>query len=824
MQIRKHLRITKALIYVLPMFVLFGCGVWEDFTTYFNLYYDTADIFQQAESKINQQKRELFSTDQQVVTPDVNQLLIKVVEKASQILQFHAKSGYVDDALLMLGKSFYYQQNYQKAYREFNELITKQPNSSLVLESKLWLGKTEMQLKEYTDGLATLNAVRDEAIKKGRDNITRDAYVEEIKYRITQNDYPSAVDLLKKFLDVAGSGETKAEVVYETAELYVKLGDLQSAIKNYELVQKYSPTFDVLYNTEMHLGEALRSSGDNENALKIYNKMISQNKYADSLSSIYLERAGTLVKLGRMDDALEQYRTVDTAYAKTPNSGMAMYSMAQLYEGYYKNLDSAEVYYNATASSTAPIDELTDARTQVELFKRYRDISGDLATAEKGLEYLNNPEAFVKDSIEYYSELAYLTNEKNRLQNFVNDTTKKRLAFQYDSSKVFASPQDSIKYVDSLLSRNQNPQNSQFPNQNSTQQTTQQPNQFPNQNGTQPYNQQPGQNQNQPSDQYPNRNGSQYPNQSQVTQNNQQQNQPLMNRKPPVRPTLPADSLKDEIVKYEFQKGNLLFSEFNLPDTAYVYYDDILKNHSGSQYEGRTLYAMGAYYLAKGDSVKADSLFNIVYNNYKNESIVNAAADKIHKPLIDINSDPLRIQYRSAETEMDSSKYDSSLSQFYSIYKKDPSSPIAAKALFATGWILENKLLLPDSAAAVYNILIKQFPRSVYATEVFPKVNIYNQELARMDKAYQDSVKLYASKGDSSRFKRESLQQFEEAQNIASMNQNNQQKLAVGNDDAVKNNQVKQNINDIIKNNSAAANPDTLIRVFNRGIRRKFKP
>ena len=41
-----------------------GCGIWGDFTTYFNLYYNTSDEFNKAEETIYEQKRDLFSTDE----------------------------------------------------------------------------------------------------------------------------------------------------------------------------------------------------------------------------------------------------------------------------------------------------------------------------------------------------------------------------------------------------------------------------------------------------------------------------------------------------------------------------------------------------------------------------------------------------------------------------------------------------------------------------------------------------------------------------------------------------------------------------------------
>ncbi len=787
MQFQNKLRLIKTLFFVLPMFYVIGCGVWEDFTTYFNLYYDTSDLFHRAEDKINLQHRGLFSVQEQNLAPDINQLLIKVVEKSSQLLQFHSKSIYVDNALIMLGKSFFYQQNYQKAYREFDELITKQPNSSLVLEAKLWLGKTQMQLKEYTNGLATLNAVREEAKKRGRDNIISDTYVEEIKYRISQNDYAGAVELLKQFLKIANNGEIKAEIVYNTALLYLTLGDTKSAISNFEMVSKYSPTYNILYNSQIELGKALRSSGEGEKSLVIYNKMISQDKYADSLAALYYQKAKTLVKLGKMDDALDQFRMLDTAYSRTVYSGLAKYNIAQLYEGYFKNLDSAEVYYNGVTTSAAPMEDILDSRDKMELFKNYRDISDKLAEEEKELNYLNNPDAFIKDSIAYYSELEYINNEKKRLSNFVDTTRGNNQNKMYDTSKYNDQKyRDSIKAAaGNILDTNQSYNKYQY-----------------------------------------NRNIQGAKSDSNMAQGNKlKEENSFFKKKPPVRPTVSADTLQQEIIKYEFQKGNLLFSEFNLPDTAYQYYDDILKNHPKSAYEGRTLYAMGLYYLTEGDSLKADSLFNLVYNNYKNESIVNAAADKLHKPLIDFNSDPLHIEYKLAEKDMDSSKYNASAEKFYKIFKSDRESQIAAQALYASGWILENKLNLLDSAAAVYDSLVKYYPKSVYAMEVSPKLSLYNQELAKMNLAYQDSIKYYASKGDSIKFKKVSLQQFEDNENLALINKTNQKTLISENELSNKQKKTNNTANtkELFKENSSAANPDTLIRIFNRGIRQNIK-
>jgi tetratricopeptide (TPR) repeat protein len=215
----------------------------------------------------------------------------------------------------------------------------------------------------------------------------------------------------------------------------------------------------------------------------------------------------------------------------------------------------------------------------------------------------------------------------------------------------------------------------------------------------------------------------------------------MTGKEPPVAPKLSVDSLQSLITKDRFELGNLFFTEFNIPDSAYTYYTKTLESNPNTNYKARTLYALGSYYLTKNDSVKADSLFNIIYTNYKGQSIVNAAANKLGKSLIDLNFDPAEDIYASAEKEMLDDKYDSSLVKFSVIYNQYPASPLAPKALYASGWILENKLDQLDSAAALYDSLKLKYPATIYANKISQKINIYNQEQQRLAKAREDSLK-----------------------------------------------------------------------------------
>jgi len=85
---------------LLPLLILLsGCSVWENFTTYFNLYYNADELYTKIEKQILDQKKDLFSIETATIPPAANADVQKLIEKCSAILQFSPNSSYVDDAL-----------------------------------------------------------------------------------------------------------------------------------------------------------------------------------------------------------------------------------------------------------------------------------------------------------------------------------------------------------------------------------------------------------------------------------------------------------------------------------------------------------------------------------------------------------------------------------------------------------------------------------------------------------------------------------------------------------------------------------------------------
>lgn len=626
--------------------LLSGCSLWSNFTTFFNLYYNTRDLFDQAEVEIKQQKRSIFSNEELTIPATANQNLSKVIEKSSKILQFDANTAFVDEALMMLGKSFYYQKNYQKAVRKFTELTSTQLKSEYFLEAQLWIAKCDMALRNSDKGLSELVSVREKAKTEGEDEIQAETYVEEIKYRIFKEEYAPAIELAKEFIKVNDDDVINAEVVYEIGRLYEKQNDFNMALDYYKQVPNYDPSYDVEVNSFIDLGKVLRKTGKPKEALDLFIDMKSENKYKEKYDVIELETGITYLELNEIDKAISTLEKVDTTYLQSSVIGIARLKLGEIFEYKMNNFDSAATYYQRAASSTAPKEYLTVAQQKDILFKKYKNLNEDVKNYSRLYTYALDTTVYIQDSIKYADSVTSI----RKIYEDVFDTTKGAV--------------------------------------------------------------------------------------------NTEMTQRINNLIKPVRPYQHPDTLRSYLLKAKYELANLYFTEFNLPDSAYAYYSDIINNYHNSPYESKTLFAIGSYYDSKGDSVTADSFYNIIYDKYKDQTnLVNAAAIKLNKPLIDTELDPAKELYSSAEKLMLNKNYKEAVKNFYNIYLEHPNSSYAPKALYTAGYILENDLILNDSAAAVYDTLFSKYSKTQYANSIAQKLNIYKMDKARQNQIAQDSLK-----------------------------------------------------------------------------------
>ena len=443
------------ILFLIQLFILNSCSVtnyikrgFENFTTYFNIYYNAAKIFDEAERELNLQQKDLFTT--KVFTPggNVTNKFVQVIEKCSKILQYHSNSSLVDDALFMIGKSYYYQKEYPSAIRKFTELITNFPESDYYLESKFWIARSYAQGIEFEKSLSLLNDVYLEAKNKKNKKVMSNSLLEILKIYFKKNDHDGIINIGNEFVKVSKDKNAIAQVYLLMGTSYAKLGQLDKAIENYQKVKKYTSDFYYQFKSQLELAKIFREKNEFEESKKILDYLSKETLFDEYKDYTELEYGYLYLSTGDTSEALKYFIKVDTSYSSKETGGIAQYELAGYLENVIGNLDSAKFYYDKSLRTQIPDDIKKIVQTKSSILNRYKNLWTGITNLEKQITLLktfpvdSTYQKFHEIEIDsaMLSDSAYLAD----LQQYFEE---KRIA---DSLYAIKLQQDSLRYKENL--------------------------------------------------------------------------------------------------------------------------------------------------------------------------------------------------------------------------------------------------------------------------------------------------------------------------------------------------------------------------------------
>jgi outer membrane protein assembly factor BamD (BamD/ComL family) len=201
------------------------------------------------------------------------------------------------------------------------------------------------------------------------------------------------------------------------------------------------------------------------------------------------------------------------------------------------------------------------------------------------------------------------------------------------------------------------------------------------------------------------------------------------------------DSLKARRETAANELAGLFFATINLPDSAEFWYLQIVQDDPKGRFVPRALYTL-AQIQAGRDSVASkpavDSLYREILRRFPKSDFAPEARRLLGLPPEVPAVDDAEKAYTRAEKLMVGGDSTAAVEDFKKLAREYPSSPLASRALYAAGWIYENRLFESDSAIAAYTRLMALYPASLYAARVSPKIGEVNQK--KKDAAAADSL------------------------------------------------------------------------------------
>lgn len=268
----------------------------------------------------------------------------KAIAKASKVLEFYSNSRWVDDALMLLGKCFYYRREYPKAQRKFEELIHLYPESNFVPEARLLLAKTFIGLQQFDEAERRFRALAiDDRIKN---KIQEEAAYELGGLYFEKGNYEMAEEEYRKTARESNDKLIRAMSYYRLGQCLIQLEQYEDAPRIFLKALDSSPNEDFASQTKYKLGESYSLIGNYKSAIKTFSDLLSKEMDEKRIPMIKFQLAENLRLNGDLEKAVEWYNEIIDEHKRTDASARSYFALAEIEEYINQDYEKAKEYYD----------------------------------------------------------------------------------------------------------------------------------------------------------------------------------------------------------------------------------------------------------------------------------------------------------------------------------------------------------------------------------------------------------------------------------------------------------------------------------------------
>jgi len=370
------------------LFIVLICaiGLTACKNVYYNTFYNAKHSYRLAD-----QTRKDSETPGSRITPAVYRELYKrVIAKASAVLELYPKSKWVDDALLLIGKSFYWREEYTDALTKYQELQQNFPTSDLTSETVYWQGLTLWALnltEEARFSFSFINEKEDPELFGLANLALANMEAESQNFTLAIESYQSLIAQLGKrnrLLPFAWQG---------IGNSLHQLGRPDEAMEAYRNVLKSKPDPKINFETRAQIGTTLEEQGKLDEALTAYSNILKTKRLRIYEAETQLKQANVYRLKEQYDISEETYQTIVKKYPRSKYSAEAYFRLGLISQLVHKDLETAKEYFDKSTKESRQSDAGQAAlqrRKDLMLLERYLLQTDDAKDPQKAIVPLFN--------------------------------------------------------------------------------------------------------------------------------------------------------------------------------------------------------------------------------------------------------------------------------------------------------------------------------------------------------------------------------------------------------------------------------------------------
>lgn len=302
------------------------------FCAYYNTFYNAKKYYNSAYQDIKKQQTGELSNK-------ARQNLEVSIDKSLKLLELYPNSKYVDDAQLLLGKCYYYQNNFLRARDYLYQLLNSHPQSELVPQAKLWLIKIDIEDEKYHHAELQINNFLNTDIP---DNIKAEIFFLRAKLYIRNNNYQEAINYYDKSIQVDNT--LRPEALFAIGSIYDSLDNYHQSAIYFKKVFKSNPGEPYNFTSQLKYGIALKKQNKIDLALDNFDELLLKEINQQQEAKVRLQIADCLMLQKNFQPALLEYEDIIANYSRTEESAIAYYKLGNFFEQRMKYKNALQNY------------------------------------------------------------------------------------------------------------------------------------------------------------------------------------------------------------------------------------------------------------------------------------------------------------------------------------------------------------------------------------------------------------------------------------------------------------------------------------------------
>ena len=325
---------------------------------YFNTFYNARKAFNEAESA----RKESSSRGREVVQKNKYETAIV---KALKVIEESPNSSWYDDALFVLGISYYYTNQELKSERRLRELLANYPNSKFTNDATIYLAKAKLKQEDEIAATAIFEDIFKGDFEK---NYKTEAARALGQYYFDEKEYEKSRPYLMAVRDSLGSDIEKSGAQELIADGLFARYDFKEALGAYIQLLGMSPSKDETYHATYYAAVCSFRIQNVAAGMDYLNKLIADEIYFDSLGTLKLRLAEGYELDGDLVQAENYYSEVADQSKNNIQVAEASYRLGLIYQFDYDNLTRAKEFYDNASKANRGVFAGQDA------FQRSTDI------------------------------------------------------------------------------------------------------------------------------------------------------------------------------------------------------------------------------------------------------------------------------------------------------------------------------------------------------------------------------------------------------------------------------------------------------------------